>query len=105
MTGGDGTSGLGEWLDCECQECGTWFPVDARRCPGCGATSKWANEGGETIDDIQDELIGEVGTAGPVWGEIEGPPPVPGDVPEEEEAVERSGKGGLLGRKLRSFFK
>ena len=103
MTGGDGTSGLGEWLDCECPECGTWFPVGARRCPGCGAESKWANEDGETIDDVLDELIGEMETDGPDWEAIEGPPASREDVPEEE-VVEQPGKGGLLGRKLRSLF-
>jgi hypothetical protein len=85
---------IGEWVDYECPECGTWFPVDERRCPTCCTKSIWKMDQDELIDEIVDELMEE----------SESPPESPEDI-EEEEAAERPGKGTLMRRKLRSMFK
>lgn len=101
MTGGDGTSGLGEWLDCECPECGTWFPVGERRCPGCGATSICTED--KPLDEMLDELIDEMELDGPEWVEIEAPPDVQEGTPEAGPG-EPGGWKAWFGGKLRSFF-
>ena len=101
--GGEGIAEPGEWLDCECPECGAWFTVGERMCPSCGTGSRWADE--EPVDRMLDELLDELEAAQveTEWEEIEAPV-VPRRkvrvvVSEEPPVRKRS-----LGSRLRSLF-
>jgi RNA polymerase subunit RPABC4/transcription elongation factor Spt4 len=98
-------TGIGEWVDYECTKCGTWFPVDARRCPSCGTESIWKKDRDELIDEIVDELMEEIDDDVPG---LEGMEEQRSAKPLQEDIGDASGKkadgGGFLRRKLRSIF-
>jgi hypothetical protein len=96
MTGGDGTEELDDWLDCECPECGRWFPLGERRCPSCGAVSTCTGGDDNAVDKVPDEPTDRMVADGDVWVEIE-------DVREEEPRRPTETKSSI-GRKLRSLF-
>jgi len=95
----------GEWLDCECPECGAWFTVGERWCPSCGAGSRWADEE-EPVDRMLDELLDELESAQveTEWEEVEGPVVPPAKVEVVEPGVLPEKKRSL-GSRLRSLFK
>ncbi len=100
---GDEMTALGEWLDCQCPECGSWFPVVEISCPNCGAGSTCLGCVERPVDEEVDALLDEMETEGSEWVGIEGPPALHEEAPGVEPQ-DPPRRGSSIARKLRSLF-